>query len=79
VPDLVDALQDAEEANRADAIHRMHALALAQASIPSACECEECGVDIPLARQKAVPGVQLCVGCQTAIEEERARQKRMKA
>ena len=33
----------------------------------SRTECEECGEPIPLARQKALPGVRLCVTCQ---EEE---------
>jgi len=31
---------------------------------PSATECVECGDDIPEARQKAIPGVQLCTYCQ---------------
>lgn len=28
-------------------------------------ECEECGASIPEARQKALPGVRLCLECQT--------------
>ena len=28
------------------------------------CEAPGCGVRIPEARRKAVPGVQLCLGCQ---------------
>lgn len=35
-------------------------------------ECAECGEEIPKARQEAIPGVQLCIHCQT-IEERRAR------
>ena len=31
-------------------------------------ECEECGDEIPEARQMAVPGVQRCVLCQAAAE-----------
>ena len=31
--------------------------------------CEECGADIPDARRKAMPGVRLCVSCQSAHEE----------
>ena len=31
---------------------------------PSKEVCECCGADIPVARQLAVPGVELCAGCQ---------------
>lgn len=34
----------------------------------SALECVECGEPIPEGRRKAVPGVQLCAGCQSARE-----------
>jgi phage/conjugal plasmid C-4 type zinc finger TraR family protein len=37
--------------------------------------CEECGADIPAARREKVPGVQLCVSCQT-LEENRSRHYR---
>ena len=33
--------------------------------------CEECGKDIPQARREAIPGVRLCVTCQS--ERDRAR------
>jgi phage/conjugal plasmid C-4 type zinc finger TraR family protein len=32
--------------------------------------CEECDAPIPQARRKAVPGVRLCVSCQSALDEE---------
>lgn len=32
------------------------------------CEC--CGADIPVARQLAVPGVELCAGCQDVKEKQ---------
>ena len=35
----------------------------------SRTHCRECGEAIPEARQKAVPGVQLCIECQTELEE----------
>mgnify|MGYP006208393811 CR=1 FL=1 len=35
---------------------------------PSLTHCEECGKPIPAARQKAVPGVRLCVACQEAAD-----------
>lgn len=43
-------------------------VARARASLPkgpSLTECEECGAKIPPARQKALPGVRLCVECQS--------------
>jgi phage/conjugal plasmid C-4 type zinc finger TraR family protein len=43
-----------------------------QAEKPSAEFCEECGEDIPEMRRKLVPGVQLCIHCQTKLERIRA-------
>ncbi|HET8686911.1 MAG TPA: TraR/DksA family transcriptional regulator [Methanosarcina sp.] len=34
----------------------------------SSPECEECGAEIPEARQKLLPGVQTCVDCQELRE-----------
>jgi phage/conjugal plasmid C-4 type zinc finger TraR family protein len=31
--------------------------------------CSRCGEPIPEARQKAIPGVTLCVDCQTELDE----------
>jgi len=60
------------------AIHNnMNAIARVQAELakarqqPSLEECEECGNDIPLARQQAVPGVRLCIECQNFQEKLR--------
>ena len=36
----------------------------------SLSHCEECGDVIPDARRQAVPGVRLCVGCQSELEKE---------
>lgn len=36
----------------------------------SAEDCEDCGEEIPKARQLAVPGVQKCVFCQTKAERK---------
>jgi RNA polymerase-binding transcription factor DksA len=33
-------------------------------------KCEECNAVIPEARQKAVPGVRLCIGCQSELDKE---------
>ena len=43
-----------------------------QAEKPSAEVCEECGDDIPVARQKAIPGVQYCLYCQEYLERNRS-------
>lgn len=40
----------------------------------SASACDECGQAIPEARRKAIPGVRLCINCQSALEEEGASQ-----
>ena len=32
--------------------------------------CEECDAPIPEARRKAVPGVRLCIACQSAADED---------
>ena len=37
---------------------------------PSLTHCEECGEAIPEARREAVPGVRLCVACQTERDEQ---------
>jgi phage/conjugal plasmid C-4 type zinc finger TraR family protein len=34
--------------------------------------CETCGSAIPEARRKAIPGVRLCVACQSEIEKRQA-------
>lgn len=33
-------------------------------------ECEECGEMIPEARRRALPGVRLCIICQTELDKE---------
>lgn len=43
-----------------------------QRSQPTQSECQECGEDIPLPRQQAVPGVQYCIHCQ-GLHERRLR------
>jgi len=61
------AVQDQIDASVEDAIN------LARSQIPkgkSLTHCEECGAKIPVARQKAVPGVRLCVQCQSEQDKE---------
>ncbi|UQZ88573.1 DksA/TraR family C4-type zinc finger protein [Deltaproteobacteria bacterium Smac51] len=40
----------------------------------SLSNCEECGEEIPLRRREALPGVRLCVSCQTELEREEQRE-----
>lgn len=36
----------------------------------SAIYCEECDARIPEARRRAIPGVRLCIPCQSALEKQ---------
>lgn len=56
--------------NNMNAVAGVRRMLEAQAALPSAEECEECGDEIPEARRKAVPGVQLCVFCQEKHERK---------
>ena len=63
------AVQDQIDASVDDAVRR------ARSQLPtgeSLSHCDECDAEIPQARREAVPGVRLCVGCQSRID---ARQK----
>ncbi len=39
----------------------------------SLADCEECGAKIPEARRQAVPGVRLCVACQSEQDRQEAK------
>jgi len=59
------AVQDQIDATVDDAIKR------ARSELPqgeSLTHCEECGKAIPAARREAVPGVRLCVACQSELD-----------
>ncbi len=63
------AVQDQIDASVQDAVRK------ARDQMPtgdSLSECEECEKAIPLARRDAVPGVRLCVACQSAQDESAA-------
>lgn len=65
--DVFDRATEVEEAHREAAI----AAHLAQAKRPkhaSASHCEDCGVEIPEQRRLILPGVLLCVECQSIHE-----------
>lgn len=59
------SVEEQIEASLADELARMKALHRAPVG-ESLAECAECGDDIPEARQKALPGVKLCLACQEA-------------
>ncbi|MBU1329050.1 MAG: DksA/TraR family C4-type zinc finger protein [Gammaproteobacteria bacterium] len=49
------------------------AVARARSQLPkgeSLLHCEECDAPIPEARRQAVPGVRLCVACQSEIDRQ---------
>jgi phage/conjugal plasmid C-4 type zinc finger TraR family protein len=63
------AVQDQIDASVADAVRK------ARSELPqgeSLTRCRECDAEIPEARRAAIPGVQLCVSCQSAQDEAQA-------
>jgi phage/conjugal plasmid C-4 type zinc finger TraR family protein len=61
------AVQDQIDATVEDAIKH------ARDQLPkgeSLRNCEECNAAIPAARQEAVPGVRLCITCQSEMDKE---------
>ena len=61
------AVQDQIDATIDDAVKH------ARAQLPqgeSLSHCEDCDAPIPDARRKAVPGVRLCIACQSERDEE---------
>ena len=61
------AVQDQIDASVGDAVK------LARSRLPEgegASHCDECDAVIPEARRKAIPGVRLCVSCQSAMEKK---------
>ena len=62
-----DGVQDQIDASLKDAVK------LARSRLPEgegSIHCEVCEEAIPEARRKAIPGVRLCVNCQSAHEEK---------
>ncbi len=63
------AVQDQIDASVEDAVK------LARSQLPkgkSLTHCEQCEIEIPSARRKAVPGVRLCVNCQSEMDQNQA-------
>lgn len=64
------AVQDQIDATIKDAVKRV------QSQLPTGpglTHCADCGAQIPEARQKAIPGVRLCVACQEADDQDAAK------
>ncbi|MFT5701412.1 MAG: phage/conjugal plasmid C-4 type zinc finger TraR family protein [Desulforhopalus sp.] len=63
------AVQDQIDATVGDAVK------LARSRLPkgkSLSNCEECDEPISVARRKAIPGVRLCILCQSEIEKQQS-------
>lgn len=61
------AVQDQIDASVEDAVK------LARSRLPvgeGLTHCQECDTPIPAARRKAIPGVRLCVICQSELEKQ---------
>jgi phage/conjugal plasmid C-4 type zinc finger TraR family protein len=61
------AVQDQIDASVNDAVKQ------ARSRLPKGeglSHCEECDAEIPQARRNAIPGVRLCVGCQSKLDEQ---------
>lgn len=68
--DVFDRATELEEAQRQDALQAQARRAGLDGKTveDSAKHCRVCEVLIPVARRRAVPGVQTCVTCQTDLE-----------
>jgi phage/conjugal plasmid C-4 type zinc finger TraR family protein len=61
------AVQEQIDASVGDAVN------LARSRLPEgegSADCRQCGAVIPPARRKAIPGVRLCVACQSQLEKQ---------
>jgi phage/conjugal plasmid C-4 type zinc finger TraR family protein len=66
--DVIDRANERAQTLNDDSIAEVRRHIAEQAAHPSATNCAGCGITIPEARRKAVPGVSLCVDCATAAE-----------
>lgn len=60
------SVQDQIDANVQDAVKLARSRLAEGAGLT---HCEECDAEIPEARRRAVPGVRLCVECQSGLEK----------
>jgi phage/conjugal plasmid C-4 type zinc finger TraR family protein len=69
-----DNLEEADQAQLMTTALSAEAVAKIRAAIPtgpSYSHCDECGEEIPLARQKAIVGCKTCIDCQSLSERGR--------
>lgn len=67
--DLLDSACALEAKQTAMALTQHFANQPKQTRLKSAEECNECGADIPKARQEAVKGCQFCIVCQALADK----------
>lgn len=63
------AVQEQIDSTVEDAVQRARSRLMQGASL---IHCEECGARIAEARRQAVPGVRLCITCQTEFDKREA-------
>jgi phage/conjugal plasmid C-4 type zinc finger TraR family protein len=68
MPDVVDIAQEINEQFQQDALAEHLRRGVRNAGRLALGECLDCGGKIPAERRKAVPGVTLCVSCQSKNE-----------
>lgn len=71
--DIADRAEALEANQREDALAAFARSRQEQLSRESLSECEACEVPIPVERQVAVPGVRLCINCQSRLEQQKRR------
>lgn len=64
------AVQDQIDATIEDAVQRVRSVLPRGTSLTN---CAECDVAIPDARREAIPGVRLCVSCQSNQDKEQLK------
>lgn len=64
------AVQDQIDSTLEDAVQRARSRLGRGESLS---HCEDCGEPIPPARREAVPGVRLCIACQTEQDKQDAK------
>lgn len=69
--DIADLAEQREAEMRSDALaaHRRRTYT----TTPALLWCEACSEGIPLQRRQAVPGVRLCINCQSRLERQQRR------
>lgn len=66
--DDIDRACEREQLDTAAAVEAARGHYASNWEVDSATECAGCGAQIPDARRELIPGVQLCVECQTEAE-----------